>query len=278
MHGKGVAVAVSVLLCPMLWWPSTALAERTNSSPTPSSGVAAGDPVSARASAPVPTSSPRSPTASPSQPSASPTEASTTPAAPAPAQPAKDTRTSKSTPFRVDGIAVISKKHRVSAKYSPRLVVTTVSSTGAGKVRLQPEASSAVKAMFAAAKRAGLTLTVRSAYRSYATQAAWYRTGDHNLVAPPGASEHQSGLAVDLAWLKGTRLVRGTELGTSKAGTWLKRHAAEYGFIVRYPSGTQRITGISFESWHFRYVGVEAAKGVAKTKSKTLEEYLGLAG
>ena len=145
-------------------------------------------------------------------------------------------------------------------------------------MKLQPSASAAVKAMFGAAKKAGYQLTVRSAYRSYASQAAWYRGGDHNLVAPPGASEHQSGLAVDLAWRKGTHLVRGTELGRSKAGAWLKRHAAEFGFIVRYPSGTQRITGISFEPWHFRYVGTEAAKGVAKTKSKTLEEYLGLAG
>lgn len=272
MRWKGLAVAVAVVLCPALWWPSTALAERAGSRPTSSTtSTAATEPSTTSTSHPNVDSPPATPDPTPST---DPTQ----PERPAPVRPAKDARTSKSSPYQVNGIAVISKKFRVNAKYSPKLVATKVSSTGAGKVKLQLSASAALKAMFAAAKKAGYKLTVRSAYRSYSSQAAWYRTGDHNLVAPPGASEHQSGLAVDLAWLKGTHLVRGTELGTSRAGAWLKRHAAEFGFIVRYPPGTQRITGISSEPWHFRHVGAEAANGVAKTKSKTLEEYLGLAG
>jgi D-alanyl-D-alanine carboxypeptidase len=266
MRWKGVAVAVAVLLCPVLWWPSSALAERSVASSTATTAPA---PASA-------TTTPLPSNAVPATPTPSPVTA--TPDTPAPpARPAKDARTSKSSPYQMNGIAVISKKFRVNAKYSPKLIATKVSSTGAGTVRLQPQASAALKKMFDAAKKADFQLTVRSAYRSYASQAAWYRSGDHNLVAPPGASEHQSGLAADLAWLKGTTLVRGTDLGKSKAGAWLRRHAAEFGFIVRYPPGTQRITGIAFEPWHFRFIGVEAAKGVAKTKSKTLEEYLGLA-
>lgn len=271
MRWKGVAVAVAVVLCPALWWPSTALAERAGSRPASSTtSIASAEPSTSPTKSPSLGSQPASTDPTPS------TAATQPPEDPAPIQPAKDARTSKAQPYQVNGIAVISKKFRVDAKFSPKLVATAVSSTGAGKVKLQPSASAALKSMFAAAKKAGYQLTVRSAYRSYSSQSAWYRTGDHNLVAPPGASEHQSGLAVDLAWLKGTHLVRGTGLGTSKAGSWLKRHAAEFGFIVRYPPGTQRITGISFEPWHFRYVGVEAANGVAKTMSKTLEEYLGL--
>jgi len=272
MHGKGLALAVAVVLCPALWWPSTALAER--------SGDSAG-PITTSAPTSKPTAAPASNTTSaPSSPGLSSVRPTTsaTPNDQAPARPPKDTRTSKSTPFVVDGIAVISNKHRVDATFAPRLVIANLSSTGAGKVRLQQPAATALTAMFAAAKKAGLRLTVRSAYRGYATQADWYRSGDHNLVAAPGASEHQSGLAADLAWVKDGRLVRGSHLGNSTAGNWLTRHAREFGFIVRYPPGTQRITGISYEPWHFRYVGVEAAKGVAKTKSKTLEEYLGLAG
>jgi len=270
MRWKGFAVGAAVLLCPVLWWPSTALAERSTPAAQTDTNASA-----APAGTPQPTPSPSASSPTVSTPSATPSPAS--PEVPAPARPATDTRTSKSEPFAVDGIAVISSKYRVNARFSPTLVATKVSSTGAGKVKLQKVAATAVTDLFAAAKKAGYQLTVRSAYRSYASQAAWYRTGDHNLVAPPGASEHQSGLAVDLAWLKGSTLVRGTDLGRSPAGAWLKRHAAEFGFIVRYPPGTQRITGIAFEPWHFRYVGVEAATGVAKTKSKTLEEYLGLA-
>jgi D-alanyl-D-alanine carboxypeptidase len=275
MRWKGLAVAVAVVVCPILWWPSSALAERATSDAGRQDVSASSGPTSPASPS---VSTPTTPATATVQPSPTPTRATQPADAPAPARPAKDTRTSRASPFTVDGIAVISKKHRVNAAYSPTLVTTKVSSTGAGTVRLQPEASAAVTAMFAAAKKAGYQLTVRSAYRSYASQSAWYRTGDHNLVAPAGASEHQSGLAVDLAWLRGTRLVRGTELGSSKAGAWLTKHAAEFGFIVRYPPGTQRITGISFEPWHFRYVGTQAAQGVLTTKSKTLEEYLGLAG
>jgi len=272
MRWKGVAVAGAVLLCPVLWWPSTALAERADTAVATIRPTASlPSPAATRTSRPTPAAG-----ASTTGPSVSASSAPQ-PDAQLPARPTADTRTSRTVPFEVDGIAVISKKHRVNTTFAPTLVVTKVSSTGAGKVRLQPQASTALTAMFAAAKKAGYQLTVRSAYRSYASQAAWYRTGDHNLVAPPGASEHQSGLAADLAWRKGATLVRGTDLGTSKAGAWLRRHAAEFGFIVRYPPGTQAITGISFEPWHFRYVGLEAAKGVATTKSKTLEEYLGLA-
>lgn len=269
MRWKGIAAGIAVVLCPILGWPSPTLAGRIV--PQPSALPVAAAPIAASAEP----SKAATPTVSPTL--SSPPAPVRPPDAQAPARPAADDRRSKATPFTVDGIALISKKHRVNAKYTPRLVAAEVSSTGAGKVRLQPAAATALTAMFAAAKKAGFRLTVRSAHRSYTSQAAWYRTGDHDLVAPPGASEHQSGLAADLAWLNGTTLVRGTGLGTSKAGAWLRRHAAEFGFIVRYPPGTQAITGISSEPWHFRHVGVAAAKGVASAKSKTLEEYLGLA-
>lgn len=190
---------------------------------------------------------------------------------------AKDTRrttTARKTPFTVCGVALINKEHRVSAAYSPKLVTVDVRANGIPKVLLQPVAGTALKKLFAAAARAGHTLVVRSSYRSYATQAYWYATMNKQRTAPAGASEHQSGLAVDLAGIANGALVHGTTLARSAIGKWLVKNAPKYGFILRYPSDQAALTGIVYEPWHFRYVGIDVAKGVVATKTKTLEQYL----
>ena len=91
------------------------------------------------------------------------------------------------------------------------------------------------------------------------------------VVAYPGTSEHQLGLALDLVDARHVRLDESQE--NTDAYKWLYKHCDEYGFIVRYPNGKTDITGIIYEPWHFRYVGVEAAK-VIMEKGITLEEYL----
>ncbi len=91
------------------------------------------------------------------------------------------------------------------------------------------------------------------------------------VVAYPGTSEHQLGLALDLVDAGHTKLDESQE--DTKAYKWLYEHCAEYGFIVRYPNGKTNITGIIYEPWHFRYVGEEAAKIIMDEKL-TLEEYL----
>lgn len=85
-------------------------------------------------------------------------------------------------------------------------------------------------------------------------------------VAPPGCSEHITGLALDL---------NGVKPNFYKTDTyqWLIEHSSEYGFILRYPEGKEEITGIIFEPWHFRYVGVENAKAITEN-NMCLEEYL----
>ena len=90
-------------------------------------------------------------------------------------------------------------------------------------------------------------------------------------VAIPGASEHNTGLAVDICAWDFQMLIREYE-ETSEA-QWLKEHCAEYGFILRYPDGKENVTGIIYEPWHFRYVGVEAATYIMDN-NLTLEEYL----
>ena len=84
------------------------------------------------------------------------------------------------------------------------------------------------------------------------------------LVAVPGTSEHQLGLALDLI----------AEYGESAAvWSWLRENCQRYGFILRYPADKEAITGISYEPWHFRYVGAAAA-GEIMERGLCLEEYL----
>lgn len=91
------------------------------------------------------------------------------------------------------------------------------------------------------------------------------------IVAVPGASEHHTGLALDIVSLDYQLLDEG-QVDTPE-NQWLAAHCAEYGFIVRYPPEKTGETGIIYEPWHFRYVGVKAAEEIM-SKGITLEEYL----
>ncbi|MNC65163.1 D-alanyl-D-alanine carboxypeptidase [compost metagenome] len=87
----------------------------------------------------------------------------------------------------------------------------------------------------------------------------------------PGHSEHQTGLAIDLSGTDGKCAAESCFAGTKEAN-WLADHAAEYGFIIRYPEGKQAITGYMYEPWHVRYVGKDIAASIAE-RGITLEEY-----
>ena len=90
-------------------------------------------------------------------------------------------------------------------------------------------------------------------------------------VAYPGTSEHQLGLAADIIDETFPYLTEWQETtGTQK---WLKEHAADYGFILRYPPGSSDITGIIYEPWHYRYVGEKFAHEITN-REITLEEYV----
>ena len=89
------------------------------------------------------------------------------------------------------------------------------------------------------------------------------------IILPPSTSEHNAGLAMDILSLE-------ESFENSDEFAWLQEHAADYGFILRYPKDKQKITMITYEPWHWRYVGVKAAKEM-KASGECLEEYLGLA-
>ena len=89
------------------------------------------------------------------------------------------------------------------------------------------------------------------------------------IILPPGTSEHNAGLAMDICSLE-------QNFEETKEFEWLCENAADYGFILRYPEDKQDITKIIYEPWHWRYVGVEAAQEM-KASGECLEEYLGVA-
>ncbi len=117
-------------------------------------------------------------------------------------------------------------------------------------------------------KKTGNKLYVSSSVRSAEEQEALYAE-DPLTATLPGASEHQSGLALDVyvAYYAGDGFLK------SPSGRFVNSHAHEYGFIIRYPSYGENITGIRFEPWHIRYVGAPHAQIIYKN-SMTLEEYI----
>lgn len=92
------------------------------------------------------------------------------------------------------------------------------------------------------------------------------RTLAATYVAQVGYSEHEAGLAIDI-------VAKANKSDDDTVWAWMKEHCAEYGFILRYPEGKEGVTGMSYEPWHFRYVGVEAAQKIMGA-GITLEEYL----
>lgn len=147
--------------------------------------------------------------------------------------------------------------------------------------QLRAEAAQAARTMMDAAKAEGVTLTVSSAYRSYAVQQQTYqhwvsvngqKVADQ-LSARPGYSEHQTGLAIDFSSPEGCRLEECYE--DTRAGRWLAKNAQNYGFILRFPKGQQAVTGYLFEPWHYRYLGKDLTARYAASGANTLEEYLG---
>ena len=91
---------------------------------------------------------------------------------------------------------------------------------------------------------------------------------------PPGTSEHQTGLCVDMHNWPSADRDKAKDFAASEAGKWLQENCYKFGFVLRFPEDKTDITGILYESWHFRYVGVEVAMDMKDT-GLCLEEYLG---
>lgn len=182
-----------------------------------------------------------------------------------------------------DPLILVNKENALPEDYEVELLTMYDKVNRAAKEAYQP-----LNDMLAAGRKEGLNFEICSSYRDVAKQKklfdedvdAWMKKGlsyeeAYEEVAqwtmPPGYSEHSTGLAFDIVALS-YQLLDDGQANTAET-IWLHEHCAEYGFILRYPKGKEEITHISYESWHYRYVGVEAAMYIME-HGITLEEYL----
>lgn len=179
-------------------------------------------------------------------------------------------------------LMLVNASHPISSDYYVDL--TTLSDGNQVDSRIYED----LQSMLDACRGAGLQPLVCSSYRTWEKQTALYQNKvdeflaqgysesdaeeeAEKIVAVPGASEHQTGLALDIVDGSYQALDEGQE--NTAVQQWLLTHCWEYGFILRYPSSKSEITGIIYEPWHYRYVGKEAARDITD-QGLCLEEYI----
>lgn len=176
-------------------------------------------------------------------------------------------------------LLLVNRNYILPQDYSPDLAEAV---KGSG-VRMDSRVAPHYQQMYDAAKKDGITLTPLSGHRRISTQKTnfenkiqKYMNQGHSkaeatqlaaqIILPPGTSEHNAGLAMDIISLD-------VEFEQTKEFRWLCAHAEDYGFILRYPKGKESVTEITYEPWHWRYVGIGNAKAINKS-GLCLEEYL----
>lgn len=145
-----------------------------------------------------------------------------------------------------------------------------------GNIYLVEEALTNFNTMCQDMKKESLQIRAISAYRDYNYQLNLYnkylindtKKNVDTYSARPGHSEHQSGLTVDVDNISSNF----NDFESTDEFIWMQENAYKYGFILRYPKGKQEITGYSYESWHYRYVGKKIASYIKK-HNITFDEY-----
>lgn len=185
-----------------------------------------------------------------------------------------------------DTLVLVNKSHALPSDYIPdNLVAPNVRfafTQDLPKRYMRKEAANALEDLFVAGDKADVNLFAQSGYRSYNRQESIFasyvaRDGEdaaNKYSARPGESEHQTGLTMDVT-SPDINFNINTNFADTEEGKWVKAHAHEFGFIIRYPKGKEDITKYQYEPWHLRYVGKEVA-AVIHEKDITLEEYLGV--
>lgn len=178
---------------------------------------------------------------------------------------------------------LVNKLNKLPEHYKPQdLIYPDIPFTFKEKIekrKMRAAAAAAIEKLFAGADQDGVKLLGVSAYRSHEVQASLFNhyvksdgyEAAKTYSAVPGTSEHETGLAIDVTGGDGKCAAEECFKGTAEA-VWLQNHAAEYGFIIRYPKGKEAITGYQYEPWHLRYVGRKIAAEIMQS-GITLEEY-----
>lgn len=182
-------------------------------------------------------------------------------------------------------LVLVNAQNRISRSYVPEDLVKpevrTRKKSLEGNILMCRVAAGALEAMFEAALfEQGYTLYATSGYRSYGVQQILFNAKVEEVgsrdkamrrVALPGTSEHQLGLAMDVQTPTQTNL--NANFGDTPEGLWVSENAHRFGYIVRYQQDWRDITGISYEPWHIRYVGVAHATALYRLRIP-LETYL----
>ena len=176
-------------------------------------------------------------------------------------------------------LALINKNYPLERNYTPSVSTIMESS----KVTADTRVATSYKNMYDAAKVDGITLTPYSGYCSYQAQKSIYndklqsfltgmseeeaKINAEKRIEPAGCSENGAGLAVDI-------VSASAGFASTPEYQWLEQNAHKYGFVLRYPQDKTEITGIIYQPWHWRYVGIDAATEM-KENNLCLEEYIG---
>ena len=164
---------------------------------------------------------------------------------------------------------LVNRDYALASDYVPNDLTRPDVQMTSSNIKMRSEAAAALEEMFQAAKdEMGYTLVAVSVYRSYGQQSAIFERKVKNvgkkaallLVAPPGCSEHQLGLAMDLGCKRNTSLTE--SFINTPEGAWVAENAHRFGYIIRYKEEWTEITGYSYEPWHVRYVGKEHAQRI----------------
>lgn len=182
----------------------------------------------------------------------------------------------KKTPYQNKDYILVNKYIYMDDTYIPENLEDLDTSYSRSGMKLVNTAKNAIEKMITAAKKDGFNIRVMSSYRSYNYQVNLYNRYVENdgkeaadtYSARPGFSEHQTGLCVDID----DGVINYTDFEKSKSFKWMQENAHKYGFILRYPSDKTEITGYTYESWHYRYVGKEIATYIKK-HNITFDEY-----
>lgn len=173
-------------------------------------------------------------------------------------------------------LVFVNKYHYLEASYVPEnLKIVEVCTSG--NRQLVDVAKEAYESLCKEAKKDGLNIRLISSYRSYSYQETLYnsyiekdgRDKADTYSARPGFSEHQTGLVIDVD----NEILPYERFEETKESEWMRNNAHKFGFILRYPKDKEEITGYSYESWHYRYVGREIASYL-KENNLTLDEYI----
>ena len=172
-------------------------------------------------------------------------------------------------------LRLVNRSHPLPAELAPPALAPAL--PGHPDILLEARAAAALTALVSALGRPGEIVPVSGFRPHWEQQQIW----DDSLrdkgpdftakyVAWPGCSEHETGLAVDIVATDNQRL-DDTQEQTPET-IWLHENCWRFGFILRYPAGKEDVTGIDYESWHYRYVGIDAARYLTE-QQLTLDEF-----